>query len=182
MFWYKLLLLTLQEKIYAWLRYNWYVLCVPRDFCIWRREPGETKVACSLGQNDSPGRKVLEERSLVEKKVPLVISVLVLSLWSRKRYLVSGVQGRCQRRSWRRVSKVAPVSRFRGPSVGEGFWFCVLMFRCSRACQRPESMLLYGVGYLGLFGLRLLKGPWSVQGCLLKLRTWRKSIWWVFFS
>ena len=35
-------------------------------------------------------------------------------------------------------------------------------------------MLLYGVGYLGLFGLRLLGGPWSVQGCLLKLRTWRK--------
>ena len=68
MFWYKLLLLTLQERIYAWLRYNWYVLCVPRDLWIWRREPGETKVASSLGQDDSPGHKVLEERCLVEKK------------------------------------------------------------------------------------------------------------------
>ena len=48
----------------AWLRYNWYVLCVPRDLWIWRREPGETKVACSLGQDDSPGHKVLEERCL----------------------------------------------------------------------------------------------------------------------
>ena len=33
-----------------------------------RREPGETKVVCSLGQDDSPGHKVLEERCLVEKK------------------------------------------------------------------------------------------------------------------
>ena len=31
-----------------------------------------------------------------------------------------------------------------------------------RICQRPESMLLYGVGYLGLFGFRLTRGPWSV--------------------
>ena len=44
------------------------MLCVPRDLWIWRREPGETKVACSLGQDDSPGHKVLEERCLVEKK------------------------------------------------------------------------------------------------------------------
>ena len=29
-------------------------------------------------------------------------------------------------------------------------------------------MLLYGVGYLGLFGLWLMEGFWSVQGCLLR--------------
>ena len=33
-----------------------------------RREPGETKVVCSLGQDDSLGHKVLEERCLVRKK------------------------------------------------------------------------------------------------------------------
>ena len=44
------------------------MLCVPRDLWIWRREPGETKVAYSLGQVDSPRHKVLEERCLVEKK------------------------------------------------------------------------------------------------------------------
>ena len=37
-------------------------------FWIWRREPRKTNVVCSLGQDDSPGHEVLEERYPVEKK------------------------------------------------------------------------------------------------------------------
>ena len=49
------------------------MLCVPRDLWIWRREPGETKVVYSLGQDDSPGHKVLEGAGsfpLDKKEVP----------------------------------------------------------------------------------------------------------------
>ena len=38
-------------------------------------------------------------------------------------------------------------------------------------------MLLVGVGYLGLFGLRFMRGPWSVRECLLRQRTKRRSVW-----
>ena len=37
--------------------------------------------------------------------------------------------------------------------------------------EAGECASFIGVGYLGLFGLRLMKGPWSVQGCLLRQRT-----------
>ena len=36
--------------------------------------------------------------------------------------------------------------------------------KCPRTCWRPESMLLLGVGYLGLFGLWLIRGVVS-GGC-----------------
>ena len=34
--------------------------------------------------------------------------------------------------------------------------------------EAGEYAPFIGVGYLGLFGLRLIRGPWSVQGCLFK--------------
>ena len=37
--------------------------------------------------------------------------------------------------------------------------------------EAGEYAPFVGVGYLGLFGLRLMKGPWSVRGCLLRRRT-----------
>ena len=37
--------------------------------------------------------------------------------------------------------------------------------------EAGEYAPFIGVGYLGLFGLRLMRGPWSVQGCLLRQRT-----------
>ena len=57
------------------------------------------------------------------------------------------------------------------------FWYESLLFQCAMTGQRPESMLLVGVGYLGLFGLRLMRGPWSVRECLLRQRTKRRSVW-----
>ena len=33
--------------------------------------------------------------------------------------------------------------------------------------EAGEYAPFIGVGYLGLFGLRLKRGPWFVQGCLL---------------
>ena len=57
------------------------------------------------------------------------------------------------------------------------FWYESLLFQCAMTGQRPESMLLVGVGYLGLFGLRFMRGPWSVRECLLRQRTKRRSVW-----
>ena len=34
--------------------------------------------------------------------------------------------------------------------------------------EAGEYAPFIGVGYLGLFGLRLMRGLWSVQGCLLR--------------
>ena len=43
---------------------------------------------------------------------------------------------------------------------------------CCSGAQGPAGgwrvCSFLGVGYLGLFGLRLIKGSWSVQGCLLR--------------
>ena len=36
--------------------------------------------------------------------------------------------------------------------------------KCPRTCWRPESMLLLGVGYLGLFGLQLRRDPGLLKG------------------
>ena len=47
-------------------------------------------------------------------------------------------------------------------------WYEFLLFQCPGTCQRPESMLLLGVGYLGLFGLWLMERFCSVQECLLR--------------
>ena len=148
----------------------------------WRKKaPHEEGLFCSWGWLISKGRSLrLGIWSLEEKagKEPMQekdsgakdLPGIGVPSWTSRRRSRAG-----ERRF--RSSKESLARR----SVGEGFWFCVLMFRCSKDCQRPESMLLYGVGYLGLSGLRLLRGPWSVQGCLLKLRTWKKSIWWTFF-
>ena len=70
-------------------------------------------MVCGLGQDDSPGQGVLEERYPVKKKEGATSDLGVGSFpLDSKGCLVPGVYGRCQWRSWRRVSKVAPVSRF----------------------------------------------------------------------
>ena len=61
-------------------------------FWIWRREPRKTNVVYSLGQDDSPGHEVLEERYPVEKKEGAAGDLGAgSSLWTRRGCLVSGV-------------------------------------------------------------------------------------------
>ena len=61
-------------------------------FWIWKREPRETKVVCSLGQDNGPGHGVLEDRYLVKKKEGAAGDLGVTSFfWTRRGCLVSGV-------------------------------------------------------------------------------------------
>ena len=101
------------------------------------------------------------------KKVPLVISVLVLPFGQEGGawYLVfkggayGGLGDGCLRwllfRGFRREDQVLKKDS------GSVFRYELLMFRCSRTCQRPESMLLYRSG---LF--RPLRSPAS-EGTLV---------------